>query len=120
VFSQNADPQADGREDERQDHGVLRESLPAGDRAQALLRVHAVAFVVGDVVDQVDGAGDEAECPENRQRLEAVSRVRQVAGEDQRRENEDVLDPLVGTEGAQVMHCGGMVAHFWLALEPSR
>src|SRR5207237_6860707 len=64
-----------------------------GDRPQALLRVQAVLGAVGDVVEEVDGAGEGAEEGERGERG-PDERRQELLGEDQAREDEEVLRPL--------------------------
>jgi len=81
--------------------------LPGGQRTVALARVEAVAFDVHQVVDQVDGAGHQAEQNEGgyhaRQRLSLGELlVEQDGGED-----EAILRPLDGPHGGnQTPHRG--------------
>ena len=69
--------------------------LARGDRPEALLRVLAVLLDVVGVVDQVAGRGDRAEGDEGDRRGEDRVDLVELAREQQPREDEQVLDPLL-------------------------
>jgi hypothetical protein len=58
----------------------------------------AVLFTIADVIEQVDGAGEEREGRERQQGASQHPRVVELVGEDQRRQDEDVLGPLPGPQ----------------------
>jgi len=57
--------------------------------------VLAVELDVDQVVDEVAGAGDQAEGDEGEERLEDVVGLVELAGEEQPGEDEDIFDPLL-------------------------
>ena len=67
----------------------------------AFHRVEPVSLGVRDVVDGVDGAREDAEDPERTGGAEKQSRLEQVLREEDGREHENVLHPLVRTNGAR-------------------
>lgn len=67
-----------------------------GDGAQTFLRVQTVCLHITQVVETVDGAGDETECQEDDQRRPKQLPLQQVAAEEDRRKHESVLEPLQG------------------------
>ena len=73
--------------------GALGE-LAGSQRPEALLRVLAVELDVDQVVDEVAGAGDQAEGDEGERRLQHIVGLVELAREQQPGEDEDVLDPL--------------------------
>ncbi len=73
--------------------------LAGGDRAEALLRVLAVLLDVVGVVDQVAGRRDRAEGEEGDGRGEDRVDLVELAGEQEAREHEQVLDPLLRAHG---------------------
>ena len=86
------------REARRDERGRRRDGDPdgepaGGDRPDALARIQAVSLSIGDVVEQVDGAGQRAEDRERRQRRPHGARE-QPLREDQPREDEQIFDPL--------------------------
>ena len=61
------------------------------------IRVAPVFFSVDQVVDQVDAAGEQTEGKERAECLQRGVDIAEPVGKEQRREDEEVLDPLVGS-----------------------
>jgi hypothetical protein len=72
---------------------------PARQRTFALLGMLLVPLEIEQVVHQIDRAGDEAEAQEGQRRFAGDHRFAHLLGEDQRREDQEVLDPLVKAHG---------------------
>src|SRR5919199_2448434 len=102
-----ADEEGDGHEPERRDrdegggdeHGRQRErgalaQLAARNRSRALDRVRAVERRVADVVDEVGGAGGGTVARESREGVRPSPGVTELRGEDDSREEQEVLRPL--------------------------
>ena len=91
-------------EDEEQGHervGLALRDESGGDGALALYGVAAVGFDVDKVVEAIDAAGGEAEGQKREEGREEPLRVEQTTPEEQRQEDEEVLDPLLGTDEAE-------------------
>ena len=90
-------------DDEQNDHGCDPGDgdgkLTRGDGAIPLFRVIAIRFDIGDVVDDVNDAGKQAEQDEACQNVEDGREIGQLSIEDQGDEQEDVFGPLFGTHG---------------------
>jgi hypothetical protein len=87
-----------GGERRRGGRGDARRQLASGDRALRLERVAAVGLAVAEVVDEVDGARRGAEEGEGGERAAEQRRVVGAMREDERRQHEEVLDPLGGPQ----------------------
>lgn len=70
-----------------------------GDGAVAFFRVLAVGFYVGQIVDEVDDAGEQAEDSYASQGGEEGGEIGQFAVEDEGGKDEDVFGPLFGAHG---------------------
>src|ERR671934_187964 len=68
---------------------------PGGERPAALARVLAILLDVGEVVEEVAGAGDRAEDREGEAGLRDRARVGELERSDERDEQKDVLGPLL-------------------------
>src|SRR5690606_4911789 len=69
------------------------------ERAGPLSRVKTVGLPVDEVVEEVDRPGDRAKDQERGRGPEPVRGVQQPLGEDERRDHDQVLEPLPGTQG---------------------
>ena len=98
--------EADGQhgEDEEQGHervGLTLRDESGGDGALALYGVAAVGLDVDEVVEAIDAAGGEAEGQKREEGRDEALRVEQTTPEEQRQEDEEVLDPLLGSDEAE-------------------
>jgi hypothetical protein len=66
--------------------------------------VELVLLEVPQVVEDVVRARQDAEGNESRGRLDEHRLVRDVLGKNERGENEEILDPLLGTEGFEDLY----------------
>ena len=92
------------RRQRKQDGGDRRypnRQSSRSDRTVFFQRVAAVFLAVAQVVDQVDAARGEAEGEEGDAGLDEEIDISQVLGKNQRRQDENVLDPLNGSEGTK-------------------
>ena len=64
-------------------------------------RVQLVLFAVQDVIEHIDRPGDQAEENESQEASPDVAGLEHVQGKYHRREDEDVLHPLLGAHGDQ-------------------
>lgn len=74
--------------------------LTAGDGSMAFDRMNSIRGGVDEIVQGVNGAGQEAKHAESTDRAFDDGRMSQVFGEDDRCNDERVLHPLVGTNRA--------------------
>ncbi len=65
------------------------------DGAPALVGVQPIGLAIRDVVDQVDGGGDQPEEQERPQHAEDVVHIGHLVRKDKRGQNKNVLDPMV-------------------------
>jgi len=109
-FFEGDDEEEEGEEHEDHRSGQRGKDLETAGRdgSVALDGVQPVAFRIQEIVDDVDARGEEAEGAEGEQGLSHQVGMIQVPGEDQRREDEEVLDPLVHSqrleEGEKRLH----------------
>ena len=78
---------------------TLTGNLPGGDRAEFFLRVIAVGFDIGNVVEQIHGARDQAKQKEPRHRSQKRFKHKQLLVKDQTKKDEAVLRPLTRAHG---------------------
>jgi len=89
-----------GQHEHRGGRGRHR-NRPRGDRAMAFERVLSVFLAVAQVVEEIDRAGRETEGDERQAGTAESLGVSQALGEDDRRQDEGVLDPLDGAQRAE-------------------
>ncbi len=90
-----------GARRERQGHadGQARRHVARGNRPPRLRRVQPIGLAIDDVVDQVHDARQRAEHHERLDRPHDGRRITEPTAEDQRREDDQVLRPLMWTQG---------------------
>lgn len=71
----------------------------------------AVSFDVGDVVDDVDNAGDQAEQGKPAQSSQERGPLEKLFVEDKRKKDEGVLRPLARTHGFEQGAKHGLILH---------
>lgn len=91
---QDDDYQADGGYP-----GDVQGQFARGQRALALFGVFAVAFDVGDVVDDIDGARNQAEQGEAFEGAQEGLEDKELFVEDKREEDEAIFRPLARAHG---------------------
>src|SRR5262245_28594111 len=94
----DADPERKEREDACRSERQRRRNLAAGDRTGSLDRMEPIEGSVADIVHEVGGARRSAERGEAGNGLGPAHRVTDPGPEDDSREDEEVLDPLSGTQ----------------------
>ncbi len=99
---------AAGEEERHQQHeGVADAEGAGGERAMALLRMEAIRLAVGIVVQDIDGAGQQAEADHRQTHPPEIARAQRRRGEEEGCRDEGVLDPVLGSEnGEDGLTCG--------------
>ena len=99
------EPEREGQGGHHERHGAqgggAYRQFARGQRPELLLRVQPILLDVGDVVPQIDRAGQAAESHEGEERAQERLRLEEVLREKQRREDEQILRPLVRAECAK-------------------
>jgi len=88
-------------EDEHCRLGETRAELPACKRPQPFTRMMTVPLNVGQVVENIDTARNQAEAHKRPKRGQRKRQFQQLAVEDQPYQDETILSPLFGPHGPQ-------------------
>ena len=94
--SSQLDGQGGGEEHRRQGPGRRDGHRPRGDGPAPLHLVLPVGLHVPDIVEDIDGGGEQAEGREAQKGLEEHMEVEEIAVEGDRDEDEEILDIVLG------------------------